>query len=198
MTTLYRVRVSLDGFKGAPGVATYYSLDMATFRDSLATLWMNYATTMPNGATAAVETTGDTIEDTTGLITGSWVGDPVGLGNGTLSGPYAAGAGFMVAWKTSTILDGKRLKGHTFVVPQGNAIFQADGTIADSFRSDRIGAAEAFISAQSESFVIWRRPRLARPAVGKLKALAAREGGHGLVVGATVPDKSSLLRSRRD
>lgn len=198
MASLRRVRVQLFGFKGGPGVSTFYFLDTDTALTSLHTLYEGMSSTFPVGVSVIIEPSGDIIESTTGVITGAWGGNPQALVVGTSAGPYAAPAGVLLGWETTTILDGRRLRGRTFIVPAANGIFGADGTINDATRTALASLAAQFSIEQNLSFVIWHRPFAGRPAVGTIPAKPAHLGGHGLVTSARVPDKVVVLRSRRD
>lgn len=198
MTDLYRVRTVLSGFPGGPGIATMYSLDVATFVASLHTFWNDIAARVPSDFHAQVQNTGDIITDTTGELTGAWSASSVASVTGSDSAAYAAPAGAVVRWQTETILDGRRLRGRTFVVPLGGGGYQTDGSLASTYLGTLQTAATAFIASQSSSFVVWHRPFAGSPAVGARPARPAHDGGHGFVTTAIVPDMAAVLRSRRD
>lgn len=203
LTSLFRSRVIFNIFEGAPGVATFYSLDVSTWSTNMDALWDAIWANAPGGATATVEHFGDEIEDTTGALVGAWddhTSDHVVTGGGI--GPYAPPVGALVQWRTGVILDGSRVQGHTFVVPMSGNSYDASGFIASTFRTPMQSAADAFVAAESSSFVIWHRPfpgRAAGPGTPpKPTAKAAHDGGHALVTSAVVPGKTAVLRSRRD
>lgn len=186
MTELYRVRTALTGFPGGPGVCTMYFLDVATAVDSLDDFWASMHDKMPDDVTAHVENSGDIIEDTTGELTGAWSATAVGSHTGTGTGGYSAPSGGCITWNTETILDGRRLRGRTFIVPMSGDLYQDDGTLADSPRTAMEEGAAALVLAQSSSFVVYHRKT------------SGHAGGNGLITSATVHDKAAILRSRRD
>ena len=198
MTTLNRVRVALTGFPGGPGVATFYALDTLTFLPSLQTLWDNLRNFMPLDVAIQVQNTGDQIDSVTGNLTGAWAGAIQPPLQGTNTGSYAAPAGFMIDWKTTTILDGHRVRGRTFIVPAAASEYDADGSLKATTVSLMQPAITQFILEQSNSFVIWHRPFPGAPAVGTKPARPAHVGGQALVTTGRVPDKVIVLRSRRD
>ena len=198
MTTLDRVRVEFSGFPGGPGVATHYFLDVSTAIESLSTFWAAMATLMPVDVHINVPRTGDTIEDTTGKLTGSWIGGVTTPSVGGGAGKYAAPVGFMVGWETGQIMDGHRVRGKSFVVPAESGVFSTDGSLTDGIITNIVAAANTLILAQSTSLVIWHRPFAGRAATPTHPARAAHLGGHALVTGSRVPDKAVVLRSRRD
>lgn len=198
MTNISRVRVAFTGFPGAPGVMTLYTLDTATFCDSLQTLLGFIMSWMPLDVTAQIETSGDVINDATGTLVDTWFSDPQAPITGAQGGAYAAPAGALIEWLTDQILDGRRLRGKNFVVPIAASLYETDGTLADANAATLLGGCNDFIAAQSSSFVIWHRPFAGSAAVGTRPARAAHAGGHGLVTACRVPDKVVVLRSRRD
>lgn len=198
MTTLLRQRTILSGFQGGPGVATMYFLDVATAIESVSRFWSSLTAILPNTVHITPERTGDTIEDTTGALTGSWIGGVVTASAGQNPGAYSAPSGAVVDWRTATVLDGKRLRGRTFVVPLAAGAYQDDGTLGAGAIGTIQAAATQFIVEQSNSAVVWHRPYKGRAAVGTLPARPAHLGGHGLITASRVPDLAAVLRSRRD
>ena len=185
MTELYRVRTALTGFPGGPGVATMYFLDVATAVASVDTFWADVHDRYPEVMSAHVENAGDIIEDTTGDLTGAWSATAVGSHAGGGTGPYAAPAGACITWNTGTIANHRRLRGRTFIVPMNSDRFEDDGSLDPATITILQNAANALITSQSESFVIYHRKN-------------GGVGSNGLVTSATVHDKVAVLRSRRD
>jgi hypothetical protein len=200
MTNLNRIRVQWTGFNGAPGVSTFYSLDTATVMESLHTLFDSLSSRLPNTVTCVIEPSGDVIDDTTGDIVGAWAGTPQAAVTGTQTQGYQAASGAQLSWGTSTILDGHRLRGRTFLVPLAGNMFSGTGQLQEINRAAMETSALAYLVSQDASFVIWHRPfagRAADPTRG-IKAKAAHPGGHGLVTTAKCPAGGVVLRSRRD
>lgn len=198
MTSLYRIRTAFTGFVGAPGVSTMYSLNPPTDLADLHALWTGLKGGMPSDVTISVLPAGDIIEDTTGALTGQWAGLQTADLHGGVAGGYSAPSGALLSWTTATILDGKRVRGRTFVVPCGNTMYDVDGSIETAILGQFRQICNAFVVAEAGSFVVWHRPRKARAATATLPARLARVGGHAVVTGSTVPDKVVVLRSRRD
>jgi hypothetical protein len=175
-----------------------YSLDVATFLPSLHTFWGEVAMKLPNDVAIQAENAGDIISDATGDLVGAWTADAVGNDGGIDSNPYAAPSGAVVTWLTAQVLDGRRLRGRTFIVPLAGSKYQSDGSLDAATISVIQAAANQLISAQSSSFVIWHRPFAGSPAVGSRAARPAHDGGHAFVTSAVVHDFTAVLRSRRD
>jgi hypothetical protein len=205
MTHLNRVRVTWSNKSGLPGVSTFYFLDTATCVQSLHDFFDSFKEDLVAGTILHIDSVGDVIEDSTGVVTGSWSTQPVPDVNGTGAGAYAAPAGGVVSWKSATILDGRRLRGRTFLVPMPQSRFGDDGKILPAEVVKITAAAEALIVAQDSSFVVWHRPFDGRTAEAPspshpkgIKAKAAHAGGSGLVVGSMMTGAAAVLRSRRD
>ena len=152
----------------------------------------------PPDVTVAIEPQGDIIEDTTGVLTGSWVGLQTADMIGGNLGAYAAPVGAVVTWVTGTILDGHRVKGRSFLVPLGGAAFDDTGSLESGTLASIRNAGTTLIAAEAGNFVVWHRPRAAAAATPTRPAVTARAGGHAVVTACIVPDKACVLRSRRD
>ena len=198
MPNLLRVRAGLTGFPGAPGVSTFYFLDVSTAIESLVRFYTALVGAIPKDVTISVERNGDTIDEATGALTGSWVGGVTSPVVGSSVAVYAAPVGFMVGWETGTIADGHRVRGKTYIVPAASSVYGVDGQIIPDDIAVFKAAADQLILEQSASFVVWHRPRKARAAIGTHPAVTAHPGSHALVTASRVPSKAVVLRSRRD
>lgn len=198
MTTLQRVRVKWNGFIGAPGVSTFYATSAATLVPQLHTFFAAIAGYFPTVVSIQVENTGDELEDTTGALVGSWNTGAVAPVTGTGGGPYSAVSGALVQWFTDTVLSGRRLRGHTFMVPMYIGAYDASGQLVSAFRATGVAAAAALVTAAAGNMRIWQRPRLARAADGSRPAITARSGGQAAVTASGVRAIVTELRSRRD
>jgi hypothetical protein len=142
----------------------------------------------PTGASITFDSTvglyGD-FGDQTGEITLSVVPAAVAL---TGSGTYAGGAGAVVNWVTGTFHAGRKVRGRTFLVPLVGNAFQSDGTLGPTFQA-ALQAAATTLATSSPTPVIFSKKG---PAGGTSTTVTA------IVSGATVPDRTAILRSRRD
>lgn len=185
MATLRRLRVTWDGLGGLPGLSTfYYGVASPNVSDCVA-FFTAIKALVPTALSWTIPSSGDEIDDATGQLTGSWLGS----GGGTVTGtggntPYAAGVGARVVWNTTTIVNGRRLKGATFLAPLLAAKFDASGTIDNAALTTLQTAASAF-AASGVAKEIWHRP------VGGVGGTSAP------INDALVPDRVTSLRSRR-
>ncbi len=103
---------------------------------------------------------------------------------GTGSAAWAGAVGARVDWQTGEIVSGRRFNGRTYLVPLIATIFDTDGTLTSSARTTIQNAADALISELGalETLQVWSRTHQVAEAV----------------ISATVPDKSAILRTRRD
>jgi hypothetical protein len=189
-----QLTVRYNGFTGAPGWVKMKFMDnldvtaantaAANFR---AFLFAIGTANIPTGANFSFDSVAQTF-DGTGQLTGELNLTIVpAVITGANNSAYAGGAGVVVNWLTDAFVGGKRIRGRTFLVPLGPSVFAADGTVSDTFRTTLQTAATTFATSTPQ------------PAVWSVRALGASPvytiAG---MQGATIPDRSALLRSRRD
>jgi hypothetical protein len=183
-----------NGFTGAPGYTRMKFLGNLTQADSntaaanlRAFLSACLATYAPAGSSITCDTT-------VGLYDGAGVQDgelslssvPAAIG-GTGAGAYAGGAGAVVNWLTGAFHLGRKVRGRTFLVPLTQAAFQADGTLSTAFQSAAQTAATTFATSNPTPAVFSKKPF----GSGFATTIA-------VITGATIPDRTAILRSRRD
>ena len=170
--------VTVMHFEGAEGAVP----DCAAIKAA----WEAMATSIPSGVTITVPNSGDVIEDTTGLLVDVWTG----TGGGTVagSGPSNSfsGVGACISWLTGGIVNGKRLRGRTFVVPLCAGVADLDGTITASTMT-QLGTLANALQA-SGGLAVWHRPTTA----------GGSDGTSYGVLSNRVRDKAAFLSSRRD
>ena len=148
--------------------------------------YANIASSLPTGVTLTIPNTGDIIDDTTGTLTGVWTGSGGGTVTGTSPAQAAAGVGACVGWQTGGIVNGRRLRGRTFLVPFSNVVYDSDGTLSSGCLTVVNSFAAGMLAAGP--LAVWHRPT----SVG---------GSDGTSYGVTsyrVRDKVAYLSSRRD
>lgn len=186
MATIARVPVTWTGLPGLPGVSVFY-WDFAEAADLSA---LNAFFTAVRGLFAdalswSIPGGGDTIDDSDGTLNGSWIATGGGtiIGNGG-GGSYPAGVGTRVRWNTAGIVDGRRVRGSTFMVPLLGANYDISGTIGSTPLTTLRNAATAL--ATNGGLRIWSR-----------NDPGSTNGSSNLVITASVPDQVATLRSRR-
>jgi len=178
-------------------VSTFYSNDGEVCAAAAEDLFAAIAPRLPTDVHIQSEASGDIIEDTTGVLTGEWAGSTGIVHTGADGSTYPALAGLAISWETSTILDGHRIQGRTFIVPMGGGAYDSDGSINAANLTAIQAGADAFVTAMAGALYVWHRPRKARAANGTIPAVTARDGGHAVVTSAVVHDRVVVLRSRR-
>lgn len=198
VTTMLRCRVSWQNFPGAPGVSNFY-LDgnditgLGTHLTALRTFWNSLAALIPTGTTLTVPNNGDLIDVVTGHLVGSW-SDSVTLATvtGTGAGSYAGNAGMVVHWLTNGVVNGRRVRGRTFVVPTVSTVFGTNGNPTAANITTLTNAGNTLVTAMESKLVMW-----ARPFTHPTDASKNRTGSAHVVTGTRVPTLPISLRSRR-
>jgi len=190
MATLNRFRV---GWVGVPvvggGVSTFYSEsgDVSVFNSALRAFFVAAGPHVATGVVWTFPASGDTIDEATGEINGSWSAPVLSNVNASGSSNWAAGVGCRVVWSTAGITRGRRVKGSTYVVPLGANLYDGTGTIAAGVLTDLTNAGNTLRAADGASMRVYTRPNT---------ALGASGAGHA-VTAASAPDAVTWLRSRR-
>ena len=180
-----RLRVVWNGLGGLPGLSTfYYGVASPNVSDAV-TFFTAIRSLFPTGLTWEIPSSGDEIDDATGTLTGGWLG--TGGATVTANGgatAYAAGCGARVRWNTTVVVNGRRVKGGTFLAPLLATQYDGSGTIAAGGQATMQAAASAF-AASGVAKGVWHRPSV------------LGSGVYAAINDATVPDIVTSLRSRR-
>jgi hypothetical protein len=170
---------------GGAGVSVFYSPFGSDPTVELGTFFTAIRTAFPNAVSWDIPATGDTVDEASGLITGAWIAGTAAtvVGSGGAVG-YAGGTGMYVRWQTSGIVGGRRVRGRTFLCPIVSSLFDVQGTPGAATVTMFQTAATTLVG--SGKMVIWHRP-----------PPGTTSGSAHAVVGATVPDKVTSLRTRR-
>lgn len=197
---LGRVRVIMGGWQGAPGLSQMYfrgavpgafdATDALNAVTAVHTFWTGVRSNFANSVTAQVQAVVSVIEATTGaLVAEIQVAPPaVVVGSGGASyGPISSGAS--IYWHTTSVFNDRLLRGRTFLSPLIAGSYNASGAVSAIPLAAIKATADALVASASADMVVWHRP---------FPTKAAANGGYGSATGATVSDKASVLRSRRD
>jgi hypothetical protein len=182
---LRKVPVSWTTGVGGSGVSVFYTLESTDVTVELATFFNAIKALFPTQVSWQIPSTGDTVDIPTGKIVSGWSGGTAATVVGSTAGAYVGGTGAMVRWNTSGIVDGRHVKGRTFLAPLITTAFDSQGTIGDAQVTTMQNA--AVILAGSGKLIIFSRPTKEEPT----------SGASSLVTGATVPDRVTSLRTRR-
>jgi len=184
--TIQRERVHWTGFTGAPGVNTLFYGAGADPAPDLFTFFNAIKALLPTSVTVTYDFEGDTLDEATGALTGTWSGTTGASVSGTTSALYAGPTGAVMILRTSTIVGKRRLLGRMFLVPLVTDAYQSDGTIATSALGTLQTAAAALHGSTSgSSMKVWHRPT------------PGHNGSVAAVTSIVVSDLAAVLRSRR-
>lgn len=197
MTSIHRVPVSWAGpqvvglaanilhFEGSDNPAPPIA--------ALRTAYLGLASLLPTGVQISFPTSGDTINDTTGELVGTWSAGAQPAVMGTAPATAAAGAGACITWTTQKIVPStkvggkpKRLRGRTFIVPVTTLAYDTSG----HYGTTTLDQLNTFAQAMQTmgGFAIWHRPPKG----------ASSGGDSGPVLGHRISNKVAFLSSRRD
>lgn len=169
-----------------PGISTFYFLDLSAGPLTLLTSFFNAVkVVVPDDVTMTVPNSGDVIEAETGDLLSGWTstgGSAIAGGN---SGAFPQGVGMRVKWLTSTVINGRRVTGSTFIVPIVGGSFDTGGLPLTTTVTALQDAADDLVDLSDDTMRVWHRPKGASP------------GAVAAVNAALVPRKVSTLRSRR-
>lgn len=185
---IQRLRVEWSGtsVEGA-GVTTFYADADGTMAIQVGAggFFDEVLDLLPPGTTITIPAGGDVLDESTGTITGAWGGGSSTVKTQSLPQAYAAGVGARVVWETGGIRNGRRVKGSTFVLPLGNTCYENDGSLTAATITALDAACAAMLAQVPTQMRVWSRPTATLPGVAHP------------VLGYSVPDKVSWLRSRR-
>ena len=203
MANMSRIRVPWTGGVGGAGLSTFYTLDPATGLVAVQAFFTAIRAYVPIGISWSFYGEGDVINSDDGKITGTWSATGQAAVNAFGNAAYPAPAGAIIHWNTAAVIDGHKVRGSTFLVPLISSAFDTNGTISGTALGIIQGAAGALVSAVPGNFKVFSRPVIATPSWTDVKgrvhpAVAARIGQSVNMISATAPDKSVVLRSRRD
>jgi hypothetical protein len=180
-----RVRCLWQNWPGSPGYTNFYVGTSIVNQTEIRAFFQAMITYLPTGLTITVPSSGDVVDESTGLITGAWSGSANTLVTATGTGNYPGSAGACVNWRTSLLIAGRRPIGRTFLVPMVTGSFETNGSIATATLSGITTAANTLITNLAGELKVWSRPR---PSIA---------GANVTVTSANVPDLAVVLRTRR-
>jgi hypothetical protein len=180
-----RINVAWVGATGLPGVSVFYCPSATDAGADLMTFFGAIKSLIPSVTTITVPTSGDTIDDVTGALTGGWTGGTGGATACTGAGNYFAGVGAYINWQTPLVVGGRRLRGRTFIAPLTVNQSDSNGTLLAAAVTLLQNSATTL--AATGHLSIWHRPN----------PPGSSTGASASVTSALVPDQVTSLRTRR-
>jgi len=194
MATLHRVRVAWTGGPGGPGVSTFYFGTMSTsYLNALKTFYDTVKAMFPTSISIQVPGAGDTISDVDGKINGVWGNTAPAAVVGTSASGFPGPCGALVRWNSAGIVNGHHVVGKTYLVPL-TQVYDTNGTLIGTNITTIQTAANTFLAAMGSDLKVFARPFTPKPG----DDADPRDGSSYTVTSCVVPDKTVVLRSRRD
>lgn len=199
---MYRYRVAWTVPGGGDGVSTLHWNGSATptniqgVVDAIRQLFFAVRASIPDDVVLSFPSEVLEIENATGELTGSLVVDPPDPVVGTSTATWSGAAGLRMVWFTASIVDGRRVRGATFLTPAGSDQFTTTGTVSSGAVTGVNAAIAAFLSsvaAQGDAMVVYSPPRAATVEPPK----PARPGNAHPIVAGTCSLLPATLRSRK-
>jgi len=186
-----------DGFSGAPGFTNLYfsaALEPTPTEKSdtmakIRTFFDAFKTYLPNVVTISFPSTFEEFSTTTGELVDSHAVTPGATVTGTGgSAVFSSAVGACITWKTGLVINGRKLRGRTFMVPlQSLPSFDSNGTLGVAAKVAFESAAAGLIAGAGLPLFVWHRP-----------SPGGSDGQASAVTSASITDQTAILRSRRD
>lgn len=198
MPSLLKVNTSWIGTFVGPALSVMYFLPVGTVNlaaaqasiDAVRDFWVACAPRMSSSSSWTVLGTVDQIDVTTGDLQGSFAGT---ARNGLPSGtgdvlPYQVQG--MIRWDTGLVMDGRRLRGRTFLPATLEADNGGLGQPLTGYLTTMNTAAAALVASATADLAVYHRPIPATAPGGP------RAGGAATAVTGTCSSSWKTLRSR--
>lgn len=202
MATVGRVEAVWNSFIGAPGYSRFTfenpvsAADATVCTNKVRAFFFALANYLPTGLTVQVQQQVALHDEQTGLLVGEIAATSqpaVVTGAGSTTNGFAGGAGAFIGWKTQSIWQGRRVQGRTFLVPL-TLVAESNGTLTAAAIAAITSAGNGMIAGSTPAFGVWAR-KYDKTSGNKPVQI---DGSFFLATSVSVPDKSGILRSRRD
>lgn len=186
---MLRIRASITGLSGGNALTTgYFTFDnlVTEARDQFVAFWTSVATRMRSSCVVTLDTAGAVLDPADGdqIAEVSLAAFSVAGGQNDDLLPSATQG--LVNWRTNDFVDGRRVRGRTFIPGLTEGASGLSGTLTGTSLTTIQTAATAYADAAGNPAVVWHRPSAEGP------------GSIHNIVTATVGSKFAVLRSRRD
>lgn len=181
MALVDQVRVAWGNFPGQPAVSTFYfGTADAVQLGNLKSFFDAMTLMLPSGTTITYPSSGMRIDTSTGQPVSAWSATPPAASTMTGTSSYSGVSGAVVNWKTGVFLNGREVRGKTFLVPLVVGCYDTTGTINNTNLGQITAAATTLAGRVGGPQVYSRKYATVAP-----------------MTGVSVPDKAVVLRSRR-
>lgn len=197
MATIMRIRWSITGLTGLPGLHTTYwtgasstpvQADATDVSGRVRAFWDGVKTILAPGVTVSTAASVELLDVATGTLVGQ-------LGPGSQTAVVSTGANanpsatmMLLRYTTATVINGRRLQGRSFIGPTATAT-NTGGRVTPASNTTLLTAANAlFTGATASALVCWHRPDRVTHTGGAVAPVT--------VTGTAID--FAILRSRRD
>jgi len=195
-----RIKVVTQGWVGGPGLSQLHFVpttgvvlvvgDCNAAAAAVTAFYANLVAYYPSGWTAQVQPVVQIFEASTGALLREQAITPVSVVSGSGSGSWGPTAtGAVAVWHTSAVINGRLLKGRTFLNPLIASSYNSSGRLSGTVQTGIQSSGAVLAALSTPIMAVWHRP---------FPNAAAANGAVGHMSGCTVPDAESMLRSRRD
>lgn len=184
-----------SGWAGGPGYTSFYfgeHGDQTQINNAAARVRAFFAAItacIPNSITISIAPTSLEISEGSGEIVdeiGLSVVPAVVVGTGGTS--FSSPSGACVIWRTAIHVNGRLLRGKSYIVPMSSSCYDTDGSLLSGRVTDLRAAATTLATpggVAATDLVVWHRPT------------NGAGGSFGTVVSGSVKDAAAVLTSRR-
>lgn len=201
------VRTAWAGTSGGPGITQLYVRNGSNFGpltaaerqaavNAVRAFWSALSGYLPDNIALTVSPVVDEYNVPSGDLeaSGSAGTAPTSV-IGTSAAAFSMASGVKVNLNTTTIRNGRRVRGGIYVVPAASTVYTADGAVGSAIRTAFNTAGAALLSALSTAglqLVVYSRPLPAGVPNGP------RTGDAAPVTNIETNEKGAVLRGRRD
>lgn len=190
--------VTWTGIVGAPGYSVHYTMSTTANPNPLQTFYNALITYLPLNATVTIPNSGETLDETTGKMVNVWSAGTQTSSVGTGDSIYVPAEGALVRWGTNSFKNGRRVLGHTFIVPLSRAAYATGGLVAAATCNAIQAASNTCRSSYGVDMVVWNRPVYKKAPVEGDPPTLVRPGSVSPITFTACPTKVAVLTSRRD
>lgn len=191
MADLMRHTAVWEGSAGLPGYSQFYhavsdpiSLSATYGAISVREFFSAFVGLIPDEITVTVDPVWQIINEVTGQIVQEGSVSPAPqVVQGTYAGGWSRQIGALVEWVTAVFVNGRRLRGRTYLVPLGG-IGDSDGTLSAGTVSTIEGSFTQIVNSLEE-FKVWHRP------------VNGLGGSSSAITAGLLRDKACILNSRQ-
>lgn len=203
MPSVSIVTALYNGFTGAPGYSRFHFEELTTVAAcdtagaAVRTFLSSITSWMRTDWTYSVQTTVQTFDVSTGdLVTEKGMGTPPTnvVGTGLTTTVWEGGSGTVINWLTGVILNGRKVRGRTFLVPLLSTAFSNDGTLGVTPAAQIKTAGDALVATSGVNLAVWSRQWTHPDPPAKPVQIG---GNLTRCNNSQVPDRAAQLRTRR-